>query len=552
MSKGTQMSRISRVALPLILFIGILGVAGPYAAQGQELSVPAASGTAAEAGPSAGCLVHSLPSFVAQGEGTTTATVADVVEVECNPDVYGSQSKVRITASQLFYSCNDSVTWYVPNPYTVVSGPGVTLELDADGNATVALIAGPGCSAGETLISAHTEEEPYETLTVPFTVLPPSETAQGVFALPASEVEDARSSSVATIVEAEFPEAPQQNVRIASEELFDRCRLAPHLHWIRENGSEVLGQGEVGGVGLDDDGNGFVLAIGDSSCAEGPSLIEAGLESVPGTTLTTTFTILPPQPTAEAPVEEPSFTIEKRQSIAGSGAAFTTARLEGTVGETVDYEILVTNTGTQAFALSDFTDPHCDEGTIAGGPGDNSVAPGATTTYTCSHVLGSTGIYINEATVTADPPGSSLTETSNRVEVDAVAKPNILKPVTVAEPTASPSPKLAAMPSSTLKCPASPQLLGASGSKVEPFTVRVSSLGIARISFYLDGRKLETLGQAHAKSHRFTLAIDPRWLSHGAHRLSIRAVMAETGCAPVSRASVFVRPEAKHVAPYTG
>ena len=40
-----------------------------------------------------------------------------------------------------------------------------------------------------------------------------------------------------------------------------------------------------------------VIAIGDSSCADGPSLIEADLESKPFTTYTTEFDIEAPRPT---------------------------------------------------------------------------------------------------------------------------------------------------------------------------------------------------------------------------------------------------------------
>ena len=47
---------------------------------------------------------------------------------------------------------------------------------------------------------------------------------------------------------------------------------------------------------LDNDGNAFVVLIGNSSCAAGTSLIEASLENAPYTTYTTDFTIEPPQP----------------------------------------------------------------------------------------------------------------------------------------------------------------------------------------------------------------------------------------------------------------
>ena len=48
---------------------------------------------------------------------------------------------------------------------------------------------------------------------------------------------------------------------------------------------------------LDNDGNAFVVLVGNSSCAAGTSLIEASLENAPYTTYTTNFTVEPPQPT---------------------------------------------------------------------------------------------------------------------------------------------------------------------------------------------------------------------------------------------------------------
>ncbi len=245
------------------------------------------------------CAVHSLPSFVAQGEFTRQATAADVIEVECNPFVYGTGSKVTVIASQLYSRCNSDIEWYIPNPYSTSSGRSVELTLDADGNATVALIAGPECQAGESLVSLHMDEGEYNSYTTSFTVLPPNDTPLGVTALPSHQVEDSESSSVATIIETEFPGAAESYVRIGSEELYRRCAIGPKLRFITETGQEYDASGEISdeAVQLDNNGNGFVLAIGDSSCAPGSSLIEADLEEKPFTTVTTNFLIESPKPT---------------------------------------------------------------------------------------------------------------------------------------------------------------------------------------------------------------------------------------------------------------
>ena len=376
-------------------------------------------------------MIHSLPSFVAQGETVrneieaalpkngsgTAATVGDVIEVECNPYVYGTGAEITIIASQLFSRCHE-VSWYVPNEYgefREAHGPSVHLHLDVNGNANVGLIAGPECMAGESLITLDQNEPPFETFTTSFQVLPSVNTPEGVSALPAAQVEDAASSGVVTLVEAEFAHAAEKHVRLASAQLYDRCQHGQKLIWVRENRELVRGPELVGeqAVQLDDNGNGFALAIGSDSCAEGPSLIEADLEESPFTTQTTTFTVLPPQPTAE-----PAFELEKLQQIQGSGTGFTTSPLSGAIGETVDYEIILTNTATVAETFSGFTDAPCDAGTISGGPGHEAVGPGQSTVYTCSHRLSAGGIYLNAATVTGSTVGGFPVEkTSNQVEV---------------------------------------------------------------------------------------------------------------------------------------
>ena len=407
------------------------------------------------------CIVRSLPTFVAQGEYKTTATVADIIEVECKPEIYGTGSKVEITAAQLFSRCAGKDLWIVPNPFKKVKNQvGVTVQLDADGNATVAVIAGPGCSPGESLISLHMLEEPFESATTAFDVLAPRNTPEGVIALPPQQVEDSTSGGIATIVEAEFPGGSEKKLRIASPELFSRCRVAPHLRWFNEKGEETQGP-EVTGIQLDNNGNAFLVAIGDSSCAEGSSLIEADLESKPFTTLSTEFEVLPPQQT-----EEPAFTIEKLQEIAGSAKGFTTAPLKGALHQTVNYEIRVTNTSSVTETLTGFTDVKCEPGS----PGSRTLGPGESTVYTCHHELTEVGTYTNEASVTGQTVGGrALTETSNQVVVEVVAKPafTIVKEQEIAGSGTGPT-----------KVP----LVGKVGQTVD-YTITVQNTGEAPLTF---------------------------------------------------------------------
>ena len=135
------------------------------------------------------------------------------------------------------------------------------------------------------------------------------------------------------------------------------------------------------------------MLLGGGSCASGPSEIEASLESAPYTTYTTTFTILPPQPTL--PVS-PEFTIEKLQRLEGE-ATFTKSELTGSIGQTVEYEIVVRNTGNTPLQFSHFQDARCEG--ISGGPGEKPLQPGQVTTFTCTHRLTAPGTWTNAATI---------------------------------------------------------------------------------------------------------------------------------------------------------
>jgi hypothetical protein len=270
--------------------------------------------TAGSSDPSTGCQVKSLPSFVAQGEYGYAASVADVVEVSCDPYTYGTGQEVSVTAAQLASRCHN-LAWIVPNNSSdepeAQLGQTVHLNLDADGNATASLVAGPNCMPGESLITLDENESPYETFTTSFLVTPPANTPQGVTAMPSSQVEDSGSSSVTTVVEAEFEKGGESYVRLASEQLNDRCHDGG-LVWVPGYVTEYLnedysaasvkkaedeseGENETL-IRLDDNGNGFAIAVGIDSCLEGTSLIEADLVESPFTTETTNFTVVAPKP----------------------------------------------------------------------------------------------------------------------------------------------------------------------------------------------------------------------------------------------------------------
>jgi hypothetical protein len=260
-------------------------------------------------------------------------------------------------------------------------------------------------------------------------------------------------------------------------------------------------------------------------------------ETLFGTATETSNTVVvevpsPPPPPTPKPTPAPGFTVEKSQEIAGTKAGFTAAPLPGAVGETVDYEITVKNTGNVPLKFSGFSDARCDQPTIAGGPGEGSVAPGASTTYACSHLLAAIGKYVNQASVTGTAQGlAPISESSNPVEV-----------------TVPPPPVVAVIGS----CASGPIVHGATGAKRSAFNVQVNSVGIQLLTVFLDGHKLKTFHPSQAKNGKFSLKIDPVKLSHGVHTVTIRGTATQPNC-KIASASSFVRPfTAKRKPTFTG
>jgi len=275
-----------------VLASSFMLLTGVASARGGGASPTVAPGT---------CEVTSLPSFMAQGEFAAAATVGDVIEVSCDPYTYSQGAEVEVTASQLYDRCNRDLTWYIPAAGESADDPppngrSIRLKLDVNGNANVGLIAGPGCHVGGSLITVDELEAPYETYVTEYKVLPTENTTEGLFITPSSQVEDQQTSSVVTIAQVET-KVPEGHLRIGAAQLYNRCKYGDRLEFVKANRSETSEEsGELlNAIELDNNGNGFVLLLGEESCAEGPSLIEADLEEAPFTTLT------PKDFTVEAP-----------------------------------------------------------------------------------------------------------------------------------------------------------------------------------------------------------------------------------------------------------
>jgi hypothetical protein len=261
----------------------------------------------------------------------------------------------------------------------------------------------------------------------------------------------------------------------------------------------------------------------------------------------------------------PALSIEKLQRIAGTNLTYTPSPLTGEVGQTVEYEMIVKNTGNTPLALSALNDAHCDPGTIAGGPGANPLAIGASTTFTCTHLLNTAdqaaGSYTNIASDTGTPvgEGSPVSGESNTVVVEVpgggvLPQPPVDKtPQTPSSKTNSQSPSSGVLASSTAT-PASgglnggspktgvlasksaiPALNGPHGCVRAAFKASVKSAGVKSVGFYMDKHKLKSMTAHSARHGRITITVDPTKLSVGAHRLLAKITMVPAGAGAKAR-----------------
>ena len=106
--------------------------------------------------------------------------------------------------------------------------------------------------------------------------------------------------------------------------------------------------------------------------------------------------------------ETPEFLIHKEQRFHGE-TGYTTAKLTGKIGQTVEYKITVENTGNVALKFTALTDAKCSN--IAPS-GQTELASGAKESFTCEHTLvkGDEPVYTNVASI----EGCSKTPTAEK------------------------------------------------------------------------------------------------------------------------------------------
>jgi hypothetical protein len=125
--------------------------------------------------------------------------------------------------------------------------------------------------------------------------------------------------------------------------------------------------------------------------------------------------------------------------------------------------------------------------------------------------------------------------------------------VTASAPsTSAPASVVSAVANQKAVCTASTAVLSGVVRVVRnSLTARVSALGVKRVAFYLDARRLAT--KTKPKGNGFSITINTKKLSYGAHRVKAKVTMKASACGPESLSGTFIHARAAAIAPaFTG
>lgn len=132
-----------------------------------------------------------------------------------------------------------------------------------------------------------------------------------------------------------------------------------------------------------------------------------------------------------SPASSPAMTVMEYERI--GDASFTRGPITAAVGDRVDFQVVVQDTGATSLDVS-LSDLHCEAGTISPS-GTATMRPGDTQTFTCSHVVqsGDQPTLTNVATATAGVPGAS-SQTTGTISGSSSVDTNIDPPAAPATP----------------------------------------------------------------------------------------------------------------------
>ncbi|HLM18901.1 MAG TPA: DUF11 domain-containing protein, partial [Acidimicrobiia bacterium] len=184
-----------------------------------------------------------------------------------------------------------------------------------------------------------------------------------------------------------------------------------------------------------------------------------------------------------------------------------TGPASATVGDVLSYVLTITNPGVVSFPAQNVvvTDPRCSQPPVLQGKGTDatpdSFDPGDAWTYTCSaETTGQQpGTFVNTATVTGtDGSGRKVTD-SDEFPTQLVAQQTL--PEQIVNGTA--------------------RLTGPSGCVKKAFNATVRGRRIAKVTFFVDGKKRATI-TAEPGQRKFQFKVRPNALGRGIHRVTAK------------------------------
>jgi hypothetical protein len=188
-----------------------------------------------------------------------------------------------------------------------------------------------------------------------------------------------------------------------------------------------------------------------------------------------------------------------------------TGPASATVGDVLNYVLTITNPGVVSFPAANVvvTDPKCSQPPVLQGKGTDatpdSFDPGDTWTYTCSAATTGqpVGTFVNRAIVTGTTPGGKTVTDLDDFPTELVAQ--------------------AVLPEQVI--PGTARLTGPSGCVKQAFNATVRGSQIAKVTFFVDGKKRKTI-TATAGQRAFQFKVRPNALGRGVHRVTARVEFA--------------------------
>jgi hypothetical protein len=196
------------------------------------------------------------------------------------------------------------------------------------------------------------------------------------------------------------------------------------------------------------------------------------------------------------------------------------------VGQLAEYRLTVTNEGVGPLIDVVVTDDRCDSApAYVGGDTDNDAELDETETWTyrCDHVItaGDGASFVNTAKVDATDKRQNPVEDTDTATVKVTTPENPPETPPTTPPASQPTGDGAVLPEEVISGAA--RISGPSGCISRRFNAKVRGRQIARVTFFVDGRKVKQV-KAKRGQRVFKLGINPRKYGKGIHRVTAKVV----------------------------